>query len=125
MKEIETIERSQLKESVPEFQPGDTIKVTIEIKEATGTGEKRTVRTRTQAFQGLVIRRQGSGSRETFTVRKISFGVGVERTFPVHSPIVKDIEMVQEGDVRRAKLYYIRDKVGKAARVKKKKYTAK
>ena len=125
MKEIETIERSQLKEDVPEFQPGDTIKVTIEIKEATGTGEKRTVRTRTQAFQGLVIRRQGSGSRETFTVRKISFGVGVERTFHVHSPIVKDIEMIQEGDVRRAKLYYIRDKVGKAARVKKKKYTEK
>ena len=123
MKEIEAIERSQLREDLAPFQPGDTIKVVIEIKEATGTGEKRTVRTRTQAFQGLVIRRQGSGARETFTVRKISFGVGVERTFPVHSPIIKDIQMIQEGDVRRAKLYYIRDKVGKAARVKKKKST--
>jgi large subunit ribosomal protein L19 len=123
MKEIETIERGQLKEDVTPFQPGDTIKVIIEIKEATGTGDKRTVRTRKQAFQGLVIRRQGAGSRETFTVRKISFGVGVERTFPVHSPIVKEIQMIQEGDVRRAKLYYIRDKVGKAARVKKKKST--
>lgn len=123
MNEIETIERQQLKEDVPGFQPGDTVKVTIEIKETSGTGEKKTTRTRTQAFQGLVIRRQGSGARETFTVRKISFGVGVERTFPVHSPIVKDIAMVQEGDVRRAKLYYIRDKVGKAARVKKKKLT--
>ncbi|MFH1151222.1 MAG: 50S ribosomal protein L19 [Actinomycetota bacterium] len=121
--DIEAIERSQLKEDVPTFQPGDTVKVTVEIKEASGTGDKRTMRTRTQAFQGLVIRRQGAGARETFTVRKISFGVGVERTFPVHSPIIKDIEMVQEGDVRRAKLYYIRDKVGKAARVKKKKLT--
>ncbi|MBU1670965.1 MAG: 50S ribosomal protein L19 [Actinobacteria bacterium] len=121
--DIEAIERSQLKEDVPTFQPGDTVKVTVEIKEASGTGDKRTMRTRTQAFQGLVIRRQGAGARETFTVRKISFGVGVERTFPVHSPIIKDIAMVQEGDVRRAKLYYIRDKVGKAARVKKKKLT--
>ena len=124
MKEIETIERSQMREDIIPFQPGDIIKVTIEIKEASGTGEKRTVRTRTQAFQGLVIRRQGAGARETFTVRKISFGVGVERTFPVHSPIIKDIQMIQEGDVRRAKLYYIRDKVGKAARVKKKKFTS-
>lgn len=123
MKEIETIERGQLREDIIPFQPGDTIKVTIEIKEASGTGEKKTVRTRTQAFQGLVIRRHGSGARETFTVRKISFGVGVERTFPVHSPLIKEIQMVQEGDVRRAKLYYIRDKVGKAARVKKKKLT--
>lgn len=123
MKEIDTIERNQLREDIPSFQPGDTVKVTIEIKEATGTGEKRTVRTRTQAFQGLVIRMQGSGARETFTVRKISFGVGVERTFPLHSPIIKDVAIVSEGDVRRAKLYYIRDKVGKAARVKKKKLT--
>jgi large subunit ribosomal protein L19 len=124
MKEIETIERAQMRDDIIPFQPGDTVKVEIEIKEASGTGEKRTVRTRTQAFQGLVIRRQGAGARETFTVRKISFGVGVERTFPVHSPIIKDIQMVQEGDVRRAKLYYIRDKVGKAARVKKKKFTS-
>ena len=124
MNEIETIERSQMRDDIIPFQPGDTIKVTIEIKEASGTGDKRTIRTRTQAFQGLVIKRQGSGARETFTVRKISFGVGVERTFPVHSTILKNIEMVQEGDVRRAKLYYIRDKVGKAARVKKKKFTS-
>lgn len=123
MKEIETIERGQLRQDVAPFQPGDTVKVTIEIKEASGTGEKKTVRARTQAFQGLVIKRQGAGSRETFTVRKISFGVGVERTFPLHSPLIKDIQMVQEGDVRRAKLYYIRDKVGKGARVKKKKLT--
>jgi large subunit ribosomal protein L19 len=122
MKEIETFERSQMREDIPRFVPGDTIKVTVEISEAVGTGDKRTVRKRTQAFQGLVIRRQGSGARETFTVRKISFGVGVERTFPVHSPIIKEIEVISEGDVRRAKLYYIRDKVGKAARVKKKKF---
>lgn len=121
MREIDTIERGQLKENVSRFAPGDTVKVRIEIKEASGTGDKRTVRTRTQAFQGLVVKRQGSGSRETFTVRKISFGVGVERTFPLHSPIIKDVKVVEEGDVRRAKLYYIRDKVGKAARVKKKK----
>lgn len=121
MKEIETIERSQLREGIIPFSPGDTVKVTIEVQETTGAGEKKTRRTRTQAFQGLVIRRQGSGARETFTVRKISFGVGVERTFPLHSPIIKDVMMVSEGDVRRAKLYYIRDKVGKAARVKKKK----
>ncbi|MBN2169208.1 MAG: 50S ribosomal protein L19 [Actinobacteria bacterium] len=121
MKEIDAIERSQLREDVTEFSPGDTVKVTIEITEATGTGDKRTIRKRAQAFQGLVIKRQGKGSRETFTVRKISFGVGVERTFPLHSPIIKDITVVSEGDVRRAKLYYIRDKVGKAARVKKKK----
>ena len=121
MREIDTIERGQLKESVSRFAPGDTVKVRIEIKEASGTGDKRTVRTRTQAFQGLVVKRQGSGSRETFTVRKISFGVGVERTFPLHSPIIKDVKVVEEGDVRRAKLYYIRDKIGKATRVKKKK----
>lgn len=121
MKEIETIERSQLREDITPFVPGDTVKVTIEIKETTGTGDRKTVRARTQAFQGLVIKRQGSGARETFTVRKISFGVGVERTFPVHSPIIKDITVVSEGDARRAKLYYIRQKVGKAARVRKKK----
>lgn len=125
MKEIEAIERTQLKEGLIDFQPGDTIKVHIEIKEATGTGDKKTTRTRTQAFQGLVIKRQGAHSRETFTVRKVSFGVGVERTFPLHSPVIREIEMVQEGDARRAKLYYIRDKVGKAARVKKKKFVTK
>jgi len=123
MKEIETFERSQMREDLHQFSLGDTVKVTVEVSETMGTGEKRTVRKRTQAFQGLVIRRQGSGARETFTVRKISFGVGVERTFPVHSPTIKDITVVSEGDVRRAKLYYIRDKVGKAARVKKKKFS--
>ncbi|MBU4385377.1 MAG: 50S ribosomal protein L19 [Actinobacteria bacterium] len=123
MKEIETFERSQMREDLHQFSLGDTVKVTVEVSETMGTGEKRTVRKRTQAFQGIVIRRQGSGARETFTVRKISFGVGVERTFPVHSPTIKDITVVSEGDVRRAKLYYIRDKVGKAARVKKKKFS--
>ena len=123
MNEIKEIERSQMREDIPEFAPGDTVRVTIEIKEATGTGQKRAIRSRTQSFEGLVIRRQGSSSRETFTVRKISFGVGVERTFPVHSPIMKELEVISRGDVRRAKLYYIRDKVGKAARVKKKKFT--
>lgn len=112
-----------MREDVPDFGPGDTVKVTIEIKEAVGAGDKRTVRKRTQSFQGLVIRRQGGASRETFTVRKVSFGVGVERTFPLHSPVIKEIEVVSRGDVRRSKLYYIRDKVGKAARVKKKKLT--
>lgn len=124
MSEIETIERGQIREDVPGFRPGDTVKVSLEIKETTGSGEKRQVRTRTQAFQGLVIRRHGSGPRETFTVRKVSFGVGVERTFPVHSPVISEIKVIQEGDVRRAKLYYIREKVGKAARVKKKKFSS-
>ena len=123
MKEIEDIERAQLRDDVSPFKPGDTVSVTTEVKETTGTGDKKSGRTRTQAFQGLVIGRQGSGIKETFTVRKISFGVGVERTFPVHSPIIKDITVVSEGDVRRAKLYYVRDKVGKAARVKKKKFS--
>jgi len=122
VKEIETFERSQMKEHVAEFAPGDTVNVTVEIVEPVGTGGKATARKRTQTFQGIVIRRHGSGSRETFTVRKISFGVGVERTFPVHSPIVQDISVVSRGDVRRAKLYYLRDKVGRAARVKKKKF---
>ena len=122
MKEIETIERSQMREDIIPFQPGDIIKVTIEIKEASGTGEKRTVRTRTQAFQGLVIRRQGPGARETFTVRKISFGVGVERTFPVHSPKIDHIEIVSRARVRSAKLYFLRDKIGKQARLKEQRY---
>ena len=109
-------EKAALRPDIPPFSPGDTVKVHVKVKE----GEKE----RIQVFQGLVIARKGGGARETFTVRKISFGVGVERTFPVHSPIIKDIQMIQEGDVRRAKLYYIRDKVGKAARVKKKKFTS-
>jgi len=104
-----------LKTDIPDFRPGDTVKVNVRLRE----GEKE----RIQVFEGLVIARRHGGVSETFTVRKISFGVGVERTFPVHSPIIKDIAVVSEGDVRRAKLYYIREKVGKAARVKKKKLT--
>ncbi|MDD5747967.1 MAG: 50S ribosomal protein L19 [Actinomycetota bacterium] len=119
MNEIQDIERQQLKQDIPDFKPGDTVRVTIETKER--SGDSKTERKRSQSFQGLVIRRQGSGARETFTVRKISFGVGVERTFPLHSPVIKDIKVISEGDVRRAKLYYIREKVGKEARVKKKK----
>ena len=116
MNPTDLIDRDSLRDDIPNFRPGDTLKVHVRVVEGT--------RTRVQVFQGVVIRRQGSGLQETFTVRKISFGVGVERTFPVHSPIIKDIQMIQEGDVRRAKLYYIRDKVGKAARVKKKKFTS-
>jgi large subunit ribosomal protein L19 len=97
---------------VPEFAPGDTLKVHVRVVEGN--------RERVQLFQGAVIRRQGGGLQETFTVRKVSFGVGVERTFPVHSPIVSKIEVVTRGDVRRAKLYYLRDRVGKAAKIKEK-----
>jgi large subunit ribosomal protein L19 len=97
---------------VPEFWPGDTLKVHVRVVEGN--------RQRIQVFQGAVIRRQGGGVRETFTVRKVSFGVGVERTFPIHSPIVSKIEVVTRGDVRRAKLYYLRDLRGKAAKIKEK-----
>ena len=104
----------QLRDDVPDFAPGDTLKVHVRVVEGT--------RERVQMFQGVVIRRKGSGSRETFTVRKVSFGVGVERTFPVHSPIIARIEVLTRGDVRRAKLYYLRDRVGKAAKVKEKRF---
>ena len=97
---------------MPQFGPGDTLKVHVRVVEGT--------RERVQLFQGAVIRRQGGGLQETFTVRKVSFGVGVERTFPIHSPIVAKIEVVSRGDVRRAKLYYLRDRVGKAAKIKEK-----
>ena len=97
---------------IEDFRPGDTVRISSRITE----GE----RTRTQVFEGVVIRRQGSGVRETFTVRKISFSVGVERTFPVHSPIIDHIEVMSRGDVRRAKLYYLRDRIGKRAKVKEK-----
>ncbi len=110
----DTIEAEQLREDVPDFRPGDTLKVHLRVREAS--------RERIQVFQGLVIRRQGGGLRETFTVRKTSFGVGVERTFPVHSPMISRIELVTSGDVRRAKLYYLRGKVGKAAKVKEKRF---
>jgi len=109
---IENIEREQLRQDIPQFKAGDTVKVHFQVVE----GNRR----RTQIFQGVVIKRQGHGVRETFTVRKQSFGVGVERTFPVHSPKIEKIEVVMIGDVRRAKLYYLRQKVGKQARVREK-----
>src|SRR5689334_16339168 len=112
MNRTDLVDRAQLRDDVPDFAPGDTLRVHVRVVEGN--------RERTQVFQGVVIRRQGSGSRETFTVRKISFGVGVERTFPVHSPIIARIEVVTRGDVRRAKLYYLRDRVGRAAKVKEK-----
>jgi len=109
---IENIERQQLRENLPQFKAGDTVKVHFKVVEGT--------RHRIQVFQGIVIKRQGEGVRETFTVRKQSFGVGVERTFPVHSPKIDKIEVLAIGDVRRAKLYYLRQKVGKQARVREK-----
>ena len=112
MNAIDLIDAQSLRDDVPAFDAGDTLKVHVRVVEGT--------RERVQVFQGAVIRRQGSGLRETFTVRKVSFGVGVERTFPVHSPIVAKIEVVSRGDVRRAKLYYLRDRVGKAAKIKEK-----
>ena len=112
MNRTDLIDQDSLRTDVPDFAPGDTLKVNVRVVE----GNKE----RIQAFQGIVIRRQGDGLRETFTVRKLSYGVGVERTFPVHSPIISSIEVVTHGDVRRAKLYYRRDRVGKAAKVKEK-----
>ncbi len=111
---IETIERAQLRR-VPNFAPGDRVKVHFQVIE----GSRR----RVQVFEGVVIKRQGHGSRETFTVRKQSFGVGVERMFPVHSPKIERIELAARGDVRRAKLYYLRDRVGKRARVRERRYS--
>jgi large subunit ribosomal protein L19 len=106
---IDSIERAQLREGLPKFDPGDRVKVHFQVIEGT--------RKRTQVFEGVVLRRQGSGARETFTVRKQSFGVGVERTFPLHSPKIEKLEVAARGDVRRAKLYYLRGRIGKAARV--------
>ena len=110
MNPTDFIYHPNLREDVPDFAPGDTLKVHVKVIE----GNKE----RTQLFQGAVIRRQGSGIHETFTVRKVSYGVGVERTFPVHSPIIDKIERMSRGDVRRAKLYYQRDRIGKAAKIK-------
>jgi large subunit ribosomal protein L19 len=110
MNPTDLVDRATLRDDIPAFRPGDTLKVHVRVVEGN--------RERIQVFQGAVIRRQGSGARETFSVRKVSFGVGVERTFPVHSPIIAKIEVVTEGDVRRAKLYYLRDRVGKAAKIK-------
>jgi large subunit ribosomal protein L19 len=111
---IATIERAQLRR-VPSFAPGDRVKVHFQVIEGT--------RRRVQVFEGVVIKRQGHGARETFTVRKQSFGVGVERMFPLHSPKIEKIELAARGDVRRAKLYYLRDRVGKRARVRERRYT--
>lgn len=109
---IRALEQQQIKKDIPDFSVGDNVKVHYRITEGN--------RERIQVFQGDVIRRHGASNRETFTVRKISFGVGVERTFPVHSPKIEKIEVVRHGAVRRAKLYYLRDKVGKAARIREK-----
>lgn len=114
MDKIRAIEQQQIRDDHPAFQVGDTVKVHYRIIEGN--------RERTQVFQGVVIRRHGAGARETFTVRKVSFAVGVERTFPVHSPKIEKIEIAGRGKVRRGKLYFLRDKVGKAARLKEQAY---
>jgi large subunit ribosomal protein L19 len=113
---IDRLEMEQMKKNIPTFKPGDTVKVHVKIVE----GDK----SRIQAFQGVVIKRQNGGIRESFTVRKISNGVGVERCFPLHSPSIETLEVVTRGQVRRAKLYYLRKLRGKAARIKEKKYVA-
>ncbi|MDT7785494.1 MAG: large subunit ribosomal protein [Pseudonocardiales bacterium] len=109
---LDAIDAQSLRSDIPAFRAGDTLKVHVRVIEGS--------RERVQVFQGVVIRRQGGGIRETFTVRKVSFGVGVERTFPVHSPNIAEIEVATRGDVRRAKLYYLRDLRGKAAKIKEK-----
>jgi large subunit ribosomal protein L19 len=110
MHTLDPVDAASLRSDVPDFRPGDDLKVHVRVVE----GNK----SRVQIFQGVVLRRSGGGVRETFTVRKISYGVGVERTFPVHSPVLDSIEVVRRGDVRRAKLYYLRDLRGKAAKIK-------
>jgi large subunit ribosomal protein L19 len=112
MNVVDAIEKSAMVEGLPDFAPGDTVKVHVKVRE----GEKQ----RIQVFQGVIIGRSGGGLRETFRVRKISHGVGVERIFPLHSPILDRIEVVRRGKVRRAKLYYLREKKGKSARIKEK-----
>ena len=116
MNKIDVIEMEQMKKNIPPFKPGDTVKVHVKIVE----GDK----SRIQAFQGVVISRQNGGVRESFTVRKISNNIGVERVFPLHSPVLDKIEVVTRGQVRRAKLYYLRKLRGKAARIREKKYVA-
>ena len=110
MQILDAVDAASLRSDIPDFRPGDTLKVHVKVIEGT--------RSRIQVFQGVAIRRQGDGVRESFTVRKVSFGVGVERTFPVHTPVIDKIEVVTRGDVRRAKLYYLRDLRGKAAKIK-------
>ncbi|MCT1367377.1 MULTISPECIES: 50S ribosomal protein L19 [Kocuria] len=115
MQTLDFIDQKNLRTDIPEFGPGDTLDVHVNITEGN--------RSRVQVFRGYVVGRQGAGVRETFTVRKVSFGVGVERTFPLHSPIFDKIEVLTRGDVRRAKLYYMRDRHGKAARIREKRET--
>ena len=112
MQPTDLVDHQSLRDDVPDFGAGDTLKVHVRVVEGN--------RKRIQLFEGVVIKRQGSGIRETFTVRKLRFGVGVERTFPLHSPIIDRIEVVTRGDVRRAKLYYLRDRIGKRAKIKEK-----
>jgi large subunit ribosomal protein L19 len=112
MQTLDAVDATSLRSDVPDFRPGDTVKVHVRVVEGN--------RSRVQIFQGVVIGRQGGGVRETFTVRKVSFGVGVERTFPVHTPIIERVEVVIRGDVRRAKLYYLRKLRGKAAKIREK-----
>ncbi|PFG35970.1 LSU ribosomal protein L19P [Flavimobilis soli] len=116
MHTLDSVDAASLRNDIPEFRAGDTLKVNVKVVEGN--------RSRVQAFQGIVIARRGDGVRETFTIRKISFGVGVERTFPVNSPTIESIEVVTRGDVRRAKLYYLRKLRGKKARIKEKRETA-
>jgi large subunit ribosomal protein L19 len=116
MHTLDAVDAASLRDDVPDFRAGDTIKVHVRVIEGN--------RSRIQVFQGVVIARSGDGVRETYTVRKVSFGVGVERTFPVHSPVVEKIEVVTRGDVRRAKLYYLRDRRGKAAKIREKRETS-
>jgi large subunit ribosomal protein L19 len=116
MHTLDSVDAASLRHDIPEFRAGDTLKVNVKVVEGN--------RSRVQAFQGIVIARRGDGVRETFTIRKISFGVGVERTFPVNSPTIESIEVVTRGDVRRAKLYYLRKLRGKKARIKEKRETA-
>ena len=112
MNTVDQIESAYLRDDVPDFSPGDTVRVNVRVVEGG--------RERVQIFEGVVIARNGGGARASFTVRKLSFGVGVERIFPLHAPIIHSIEVVRRGDVRRAKLYYLRDRVGKSARIKEK-----
>jgi len=112
--QLDQVTRQYLKADLPEFTPGDTVRVNVKVTERVRNQE----RTRLQAFEGLVIGRRGNGINEEFTVRRVSHGIGCERTFPIHSPVVDSIEVTRRGDVRRAKLYYLRDRVGKAARVR-------
>ncbi|MDP9497700.1 MAG: 50S ribosomal protein L19 [Actinomycetota bacterium] len=116
MHTLDELDAAQLRTDLPDFRPGDTLDVGVRVVEGN--------RSRVQRFQGVVIRRQGGGVRETFTIRKVSFGVGVERTFPVHTPVIEDVKVVTRGDVRRAKLYYLRELRGKKAKIKEKRDTS-